>query len=360
MTTPKDAHVPGALDLPDVPSYSRDTLVIAGAREHNLKDITLTLPKRKLVVFTGPSGSGKSSLAFDTIYAEGRRRYVESLSTYARQFLGQMEKPDFDLISGLSPTISIEQKTTNNNPRSTVGTITEVHDHMRLLWAKLGVQHCHQCGREVTDMSQERIVELVQQLPFGTRFMILSPLVRNRKGEFRDLFEKVRKQGFARARIDGDIVELQDVGKLAKTYKHDIDIVVDRLVSMSDAAERIEDSVRLALDHGDGGCILLVPGTDGEEASERLLSTKRMCIHCDIAFPELTHQSFSFNSPVGMCPACKGLGYEEVIDAGMLIMDASKSLNQGVVEALGPVPTSEAGGKFPHKVGVKKVWQGAS
>ena len=342
-----------AAELPAL-TRSRDRIVVQGARTHNLKSLSLSLPKRKLVVFTGPSGSGKSSLAFDTIYAEGRRRYVESLSTYARQFLGQMDRPDVDLLMGLSPTISIEQKTTSNNPRSTVGTITEIYDHMRVLWSKLGEQRCHECGNPVTNLSPDRIVEQLQALPEGTRFMLLAPQVRNRKGEFRDLFDQMRKKGYARARIDGEIVELDTIEKLAKSYKHDIDIVIDRLVARPKAAARIEESTRLALRLGEGGCIVLIVDEGGER--ERLYSTERTCVECDIAFPELTHQSFSFNSPVGMCDRCKGLGMLEQIDPELLVVHPEHTILEGAIEGIGPDPSTEEGGDFKHKKEVKKTW----
>jgi excinuclease ABC subunit A len=345
----------GDADLPTLVT-SNQAIVVRGAREHNLKNLDVTLPKRSLIVFTGPSGSGKSSLAFDTIYAEGRRRYVESLSTYARQFLGQMEKPDFDQIIGLSPTISIEQKTTSNNPRSTVGTITEIYDHMRVLWSKLGEQRCHQCGSPVSSMKAEAIVDEILTLPEKTRLMILSPQVRNRKGEFKDLFDKMRKQGFVRARIDGEIEELDQVTKLRKTYKHDIDIVVDRLIVKKDAAKRIDESVRLALRHGEGGCIVLTSPKEGEP-EEQLYSTQRTCLNCKIAFPELTHQSFSFNTPTGQCPSCRGLGMQEQMDPDVLVIEPERSVLDGAIEALGPNPKSEEGKKFAYKKEVKPIWK---
>ena len=345
----------GDADLPTLVT-SNKAIVVRGAREHNLRNLDVTLPKRSLIVFTGPSGSGKSSLAFDTIYAEGRRRYVESLSTYARQFLGQMEKPDFDQIIGLSPTISIEQKTTSNNPRSTVGTITEIYDHMRVLWAKLGEQRCHQCGSPVSSMKPDAIVEEILALPEKTRLMILSPQVRNRKGEFKDLFEGMRKKGFVRARIDGEIEELDQVTKLRKTYKHDIDIVVDRLIVKESAANRIEESVRLALRHGDGGCIVLTSPKDGEPV-EQLYSTQRTCLNCKIAFPELTHQSFSFNTPTGMCTSCRGLGMQEQMDPDVLVIEPERSVLEGAIEAIGAHPKSEDGKDFNYKKEVKGIWK---
>ncbi|MFW5967896.1 MAG: excinuclease ABC subunit UvrA [Persicimonas sp.] len=332
--------------------YQKGAIVVHGAREHNLKDLDLSLPKRRLIVVTGPSGSGKSSLAFDTIYAEGRRRYVESLSTYARQFLGQVEKPDCDYIGGLSPTISIEQKTSTSNPRSTVGTVTELHDHLRVLYARLGQQHCHECGRPVTSMSREAIIGSVLSLDEGTRFMVLAPLVRNRKGEYRDLFEDLRQEGFTRARIDGEIRQLEQVDKLALHVRHDIDVVVDRLIVEQGKQQRITESIELALSTGQGRCIVATPD-DGEE---RLYSTERACTHCDIAFPELSHQSFSFNSPLGMCPDCEGIGTTEQVDVDSIVIDESKSVAEGAIEAIGPDPETDAGKRFRQADLVDRVW----
>jgi excinuclease ABC subunit A len=325
---------------------------------HNLQNVDLTLPKRALVVFTGPSGSGKSSLAFDTIYSEGRRRYVESLSTYARQFLGQMEKPDVDLITGLSPTISIEQKTTSNSPRSTVGTITEIYDHMRVLWSKLGVQHCYECGEVVQAKSPDAIVEEVLELPARTKFMLLAPMVRQRKGEFKDLFEKLRRQGFGRVRVDGEILDLDDMEKVPKSYRHDIDVVIDRLIMKESVHTRVAESVRLALRTSpEEACVLYFPSRGNEdEGEERLLSARRSC--CGIAYPELTHQSFSFNSPMGMCPTCKGLGYLPQAEEDLIVGDAALSIKQGALLALGPGPRTALGRKFKDKEAVKEPWKG--
>lgn len=337
--------------------FEKDAIVVHGAREHNLQNLDLAIPKRKLIVFTGPSGSGKSSLAFDTIYAEGRRRYVESLSTYARQFLGQIEKPDFDLIGGLSPTISIEQKTSTNNPRSTVGTVTELHDHLRVLYARLGQQMCHECGRPITSMSKEAIIGSVLSLEEGTKFMVLAPLIRNRKGEYRDLFEDLRQDGFIRARIDGDIVNLEDVDKVDLHTRHDIDVVVDRLIAKEGKQQRITDSIELALSTAGGRCIIVTPATGDKQARERLYSTERACTHCNIAFPELTHQSFSFNSPLGMCPDCQGIGTTQQVAPQSLVIDASKSIAEGAVEAIGPDPETDRGERFKHAESVSKVWK---
>jgi excinuclease ABC subunit A len=336
--------------------FDKSAIVVHGAREHNLQNLDLSLPKRRLIVFTGPSGSGKSSLAFDTIYAEGRRRYVESLSTYARQFLGQIEKPDFDLITGLSPTISIEQKTSTNNPRSTVGTVTELHDHLRVLYARLGQQCCHECGRPVTSMSREAIIGSVLTLDEGTKFMVLAPLVRNRKGEYRDLFEDLRQDGFARVRVDGETLMLEDLDKIELHQRHNIDVVVDRLVAKPGKQQRITESIELALSTAKGRCIIVTPESEDRQARERLYSTERACTHCNIAFPELTHQSFSFNSPVGMCSDCQGIGTTPQVASDSLVIDDSKSLADGAVEAIGPDPDTRYGERFTHADAVAKIW----
>jgi len=348
---------PRDVELPDVPLRDEHpTIRVEGAREHNLKDLDLAIPKGKFVVFTGVSGSGKSSLAFDTIYAEGRRRYVESLSTYARQFLGQMEKADFDRISGLSPTISIEQKTTGSNPRSTVGTVTEIYDHLRVFYAQLGEQHCHNCGRPVTSMSTDSIVEQILELDEGTKFMVLAPLVRNRKGEYEDLFEDLRDNGFVRARVDGEIRMLENVDKLELQKKHDIDVVVDRLVARPDSHGRIRESIEMALDVGGGHLIVDVP--DREEGDdEKRYSTERACTHCDIAFPELTHQSFSFNSPVGQCSTCRGIGTTPQVDPSRFVLDESDSLADGAIEAIGPAPDNDEADDFKYAEHVEEAWE---
>jgi len=356
MSTGTLVH-PDDRTLPELPDRQRHHSVrIQGAREHNLKEIDVEIPKKKLVVFTGVSGSGKSSLAFDTLYAEGRRRYVESLSTYARQFLGQMEKADYDRLSGLSPTISIEQKTTGSNPRSTVGTVTEIYDHLRVLFAQLGRQHCHECGRPVTSMSTDRIVEEVLELEEGTKFMVLAPLIRNRKGEYRDLFEDLRESGFTRARIDGEMQKLEEVDELELHVRHDIDAVVDRLVARPETEGRVRESVELALETGEGRCIALVPGGDDESARERLFSTERACTHCDVAFPELTHQSFSFNSPLGRCPECRGIGTTPQVDPRRFVIDDSRSLTEGCIEAIGPHPETSEGESFNYADQVSDCW----
>jgi excinuclease ABC subunit A len=316
-----------------------DKIVVRGAREHNLKNIDLEIPRNKLVVITGVSGSGKSSLAFDTIYAEGQRRYVESLSAYARQFLGQMEKPKVDYIGGLSPAISIEQKSTSKNPRSTVGTVTEIYDYMRVLWARVGVQHCHQCGKPVGAQSTEQILERLLSLPEGTKLLLLAPQVRDRKGNYRDLFEDMRREGFARARVDGVVYELERLlppeGKktaeieLDKRLKHSIEIVVDRIVIREGIESRLADSVETTLEKGEG--LLIAQIIEGEEF---LLSQRSACVDCGISFDELSPQNFSFNSPKGMCPSCDGLGRKLEFDPTRIVRDPSKSIREG---AIGPI-----------------------
>lgn len=305
-------------------SGALDHIEVFGAREHNLRDLTLQLPKRQLVVFTGPSGSGKSSLAFDTLFAEGQRRYVEALSTYARQFLGQMDKADFDAIRGLSPTISIEQKSAGTNPRSTVGTITELYDHLRVLYARIGKQHCVKCGQPVGRVPTEEIIRRVLAFPEGSKLMLMAPLVRNRKGEYRDLFEKLVKEGFSRALIDGEVQELVPGMKLVKSRRHNVDVIVDRLIVRDKARQRIRESVERALQVGDGACSVQVLG--GETVS---FSQKLSC--CGISYAELSHQSFSFNSPLGMCQSCNGLGEVRTMDASLVVPDESLSLNGGAV-----------------------------
>ncbi len=339
------------------PLSPREAITVRGAREHNLANVDVVIPKRKLVVFTGPSGSGKSSLAFDTIYAEGRRRYVESLSTYARQFLGTMEKPDFDQIMGLSPTISIEQKTGSHNSRSTVGTVTEVWDHVRVLWAQLGLQRCYKCGEPVTSMSVEAIVEQIASLPERTKYLLLAPLVRNRKGEFKDVFERLRKAGFGRVRIDGQVEELHSVDKLERNKKHDIEVVVDRLIAKPGTESRIAEAVERALVAGDGRVVLAVPEQGGEEGWERLFSRDRSCNDCGISYPELTHQSFSFNSPLGMCPSCKGIGTRPELDPSLFVVDRSKSIRLGGIAVIGPAPDERGWKSFSAKKDAEPIWE---
>ena len=305
-----------------------DHLIIRGAREHNLQNVDLDIPKKKLVVFTGVSGSGKSSMAFDTLFAEGQRRYVESLSAYARQFLGQMEKPHYDSIRGLSPTISIEQKAAGKNPRSTVGTITEIYDYLRVLYARMGEQRCHKCSRPVSAQSAQQIVDELCRLPEGTRYTLLSPVVENRKGAHEDLLGELRGHGFARIRIDGVVVELDEKLTLDKKKRHRVEVVVDRLVSKPDARARITDSVELALKRGEGKVIAALVA----EGEDRLFSEHRACEHCAIGYPELTPQSFSFNSPLGMCTECNGLGTALEIDPERLVPDVELSVNAGAIK----------------------------
>lgn len=310
----------------------KENIVIRGAREHNLKNIDIEIPRDKLTVVTGLSGSGKSSLAFDTIYAEGQRRYVESLSSYARQFLGQMDKPDVDSIDGLSPAISIDQKTTGRNPRSTVGTVTEIHDYLRLLWARIGVPHCPECGREIRQQTVDEMVDIVCRNPEGTRLQVLSPVVRGRKGEHRDLLEKARKNGFVRARIDGEAYELDDPPKLDKNKKHSIDIVVDRLILRTgkEFRQRLADSIETATTHS-GGLVTV----DMFDLGENVFSMNYACPDCGISIEELAPRMFSFNSPFGACPTCDGLGVLMKISRDALFPDESLSLRDGALNAMG-------------------------
>ncbi len=322
-----------------------DSIVIKGAREHNLKNIDLTLPRNRLIVVTGLSGSGKSSLAFDTIYAEGQRRYVESLSSYARQFLGQMEKPDVDYIEGLSPAISIDQKSTSRNPRSTVGTVTEVYDYLRLLFARIGTPHCYSCGREISSQSSEQIVDAIVDLPEGARIQVLAPLVRGRKGEYAKLFEEVAKEGFARVRVDGEIKELREKIVLDKKRKHTIEVVVDRLVVKPDVRKRLTDSVETTLRLSTGIVTVIVeePGKKSEPR-ELTFSESFACVYCGLSFEELAPRLFSFNSPYGACPSCSGLGEKIEIDPWKVIPDRSKSIANG---AIVPWSKSLGSGRFP-------------
>jgi len=304
-----------------------DSIIVKGAREHNLKNIDVSIPRDKLVVITGVSGSGKSSLAFDTIYAEGQRRYVESLSAYARQFLGRMEKPEVDYIEGLSPAVSIDQKGPSRNPRSTVGTVTEIYDYLRLLFARVGHPHCPKCGREIARQTVQQIVDAVQVLPESSRLMILAPLIRDRKGEYQIVFDDLRKAGYARVRVDGQIHDLSDDFQLDKNRKHTIEVVVDRLVmGQSGSQSRIADSVETALKLGSG--VVLVASIDGEEL---LFSEHFACVHCGISLEEIAPRTFSFNSPHGACPACTGLGVKLEIDPELVIPNKGLSIAQGAI-----------------------------
>ncbi len=306
-----------------------EKLVIHGAREHNLKNVHLELPRDELIVFTGLSGSGKSSLAFDTIYAEGQRRYVESLSAYARQFLGQMEKPDVDFIEGLSPAISIDQKSTSKNPRSTVGTITEVYDYLRVLYARIGVPHCPRCGRPIGRQTTDQIVDQVAALPGGTRFQVLAPVVRGRKGEYEKLLKDLAKQGFARARIDGEVRDLSESIRLDRYYKHDIEVVVDRLVAKPDVRRRLADSIETALRLAEGVAAIAI-STDGTEEVVSF-SQSFACTHCGLSFEEPAPRNFSFNSPYGACPTCSGLGTRLEVDPELVVPDPDRTLAEGAL-----------------------------
>jgi len=305
-------------------------LVIKGANEHNLKNIDLVIPRDKFVVLTGLSGSGKSSLAFDTIYAEGQRRYVESLSSYARMFLGRMDKPDVELIEGLSPAISIDQKTTHNNPRSTVGTVTEIHDYLRLMYARIGVPHCPVCGREITSQTVDQIADVLAALPKGTRITILAPVVRLRKGTHEKALEAVRKEGFVRVRVDGEILTLgEDEISLDKNFKHTVEIVVDRIIIKGDDLSRITESVETALVHGEGLVSAMIVWPHDEREEERIFSTKLSCPEHGVSIEELEPRMFSFNSPFGACPVCNGLGYIQQIDQDLIIQNPEKSILDG-------------------------------
>ncbi|MDQ3964366.1 MAG: excinuclease ABC subunit UvrA [Actinomycetota bacterium] len=311
---------------------SLDTLVIRGAREHNLKNVSLELPRDSLIVFTGISGSGKSSLAFDTIYAEGQRRYVESLSSYARQFLGQMDKPEVDFIEGLSPAISIDQKSASRNPRSTVGTITEIYDYLRLLFARIGRPHCHNCGMPIARQTPEQIVDQVLQMPEGTRFQVLAPIVRTRKGEFTQLFEDLARRGFARARVDGEVKDLSDKIRLDRYFQHDIDVIVDRLVIKEGMASRLTDSIETALKLAEGtAAIELVD----DKAEDIYFSQNFACLNCGISFDELAPRNFSFNSPYGACERCDGLGTHLEVDPELVVPDPDLSIEEGAIAPWG-------------------------
>ncbi len=309
---------------------SIEKLVVRGAREHNLKDVSIELPREALIVFTGLSGSGKSSLAFDTIFAEGQRRYVESLSAYARQFLGQMDKPDVDFIEGLSPAVSIDQKSTNRNPRSTVGTITEVYDYFRLLFARAGRPHCPQCGKAVSRQSPQQIVDQILTMPATTKFQVLAPVIRERKGEFVDLFAELVTQGYSRARVDGETISLTEPPKLKKQEKHTIEVVIDRLTAKAESKSRLTDSIETALKLGNGLVLLdFVDAKAGEK--EHTYSEHLACHDCNLSFEELEPRSFSFNSPFGACPECTGIGTRLEVDDELIIPDDSISINDGAI-----------------------------
>ena len=310
-------------------------LTLRGVRVHNLKNIDLTIPRDKLVVFTGLSGSGKSSLAFDTIYAEGHRRFVESLSSYARMFLGQLDKPDIDSIEGLSPAISIDQKTTSKNPRSTVGTVTEIYDYLRLLYARVGIPHCPKCGREIRRQSVDQIIDRIMEIPDGTRFIVLAPMVRAKKGMHEKIFEDAKKSGYVRVRVDGSMYDLAEEIKLDKNIKHTVEIVVDRLVKRDDMRSRLADSVETALGLTDGELIIAIVPSGGEEGEELSFSQSYACEEHGISVGELTPRMFSFNNPIGACPKCAGLGELSIISPDKVIPDKSLSLRQGAIQVNG-------------------------
>jgi excinuclease ABC subunit A len=366
---------------------AKDTILIKGAREHNLKGVDVTIPRDRLVVLTGVSGSGKSSLAFDTLYAEGQRRYVESLSAYARQFLGQMEKPKVDLIEGLSPAIAIEQKSASKNPRSTVGTVTEVYDYLRLLFARIGTQHCHQCGQAVASQSAQQMVDRVLGLASGARFMVLAPIVSQRKGEYKDVFAEAKAEGFVRVRVDGEIHTLDEEIKLNKKVKHSIEIVVDRLVMPDRAASevqqssdpgvgfaeagagsawdafvtRLTDSIETALRVGEGQVIISVLADQRDDTAptphEWLMSESNTCTNCGISFPELTPQMFSFNSPQGACPACTGLGTRLEVDPQLLVPNGALSLHEGAVTYWGELRKKQDSWAYKALVSIAAHYQ---
>src|SRR5881296_2972680 len=355
----------GRVDRNAVPHLTSETmpgdaLIVRGAREHNLKNITVEIPRNSLTVITGLSGSGKSSLAFDTIYAEGQRRYVESLSAYARQFLGLMEKPDVDAIEGLSPAISIEQKAGGHNPRSTVGTITEVYDYLRLLWARLGTPHCPKDGSPIQRQSASQITDLVLEWPEGTKIEVLAPLVRGRKGEFRDVFEAAKKQGFVRVRVDGETYDVSQAPKLNRRQNHDIAVMVDRLVVRKADRSRLADSIETALKAADGTVEVARQGSGS--ARTTLFSERYACPTCGLSLPELEPRQFSFNSPFGACPECSGLGTRREVNADLVLGDPSLSILEGVV-----LPWGEPGGYLrkvvlpslarAFKFGLNAAWQ---
>ena len=312
---------------------SLKNIIVKGARQHNLKNIDLTIPRDKLVVITGLSGSGKSSLAFDTIYAEGQRRYVESLSTYARQFLGLMEKPDLDTIEGLSPAISIEQKASARNPRSTVGTVTEIHDYLRLLFAHIGHPHCWKCGDQIKKQSVQQIVDTIFKLKEKTKIYILSPIIRSKKGQHKNLLQQISKKGFLRARIDGEIYEINDTIDLDKNKKHTIEILVDRLVIDRKMHERLTESVELSLKLGEG----LITVKELPD-NEHIYSENFACTKCEISLEELSPRMFSFNSPFGACKKCEGIGSHMEVNPDLVVPDKNKSLIQGAIVSLGEQP----------------------
>lgn len=329
MATTKSAGISVTLDKSI--ARDKDAIVVRGARQHNLKNLSVNIPRNQLVVITGVSGSGKSSLAFDTIFAEGQRRYVESLSAYARQFLGQLDKPDVDAIEGLSPAISIDQKSTSHNPRSTVGTVTEIYDYLRLLYARIGIPHCPQCSQRINPQTIDQIVDQVLSLPEGSKIQIMAPLVVGRKGEYQSLFTDLRKEGFARVRVDGEILLLEDDIKLDKNKKHTIELVIDRLVVKSSIQSRLADSISLGLNWGKSNVLVHIMSDDKAKDRELLFSEKFACASCNLSFPEIAPRTFSFNSPYGACEGCHGLGCTFEIDPGLVVPDQKKSLADGAI-----------------------------
>ena len=311
-------------------SEKKEYIKIKGAREHNLKDVSLNIPRNEFVVLTGLSGSGKSSLAFDTIYAEGQRRYMESLSSYARQFLGQMEKPDVDKIDGLSPAISIDQKSTNRNPRSTVGTVTEIYDYFRLLYARIGIPHCPKCGKEIKKQTVDQMVDEIMRLEEGTKFQLLAPIVRGRKGEHVKVFQNAKRSGYVRVRVDGNLYDLSEEIKLEKNKKHNIEIIVDRLVRREGIEKRLADSIETVMELAEGLMIVDVIG-----AEEVQMSQSFSCPDCNISIDEVEPRSFSFNNPFGACPTCHGLGNKMEFDLELMIPDPKLSIAEGAIAVLG-------------------------
>ena len=341
-----DQHVPVAKMRP------REYIKIRGAAEHNLKNLDVDIPRNELVVLTGLSGSGKSSLAFDTIYAEGQRRYMESLSSYARQFLGQMEKPNVEKIEGLSPAISIDQKSTNRNPRSTVGTVTEIYDYFRLLYARIGIPHCPNCGKEIRKQTVDQMVDQIMELPEGTKIQLLAPVVRGRKGEHVKVFERAKRSGYVRVRVDGNMYELSEDISLDKNIKHNIEIVVDRLVIKPEIERRLTDSIENVLALAEG--LLMVDVIGGETIN---FSQSFSCPDCGISISEIEPRSFSFNNPFGACPVCFGLGYKMEFDPELMIPDKKLSINEGAIQVMG-WQSSKDEGSFTNAVlesGIKIV-----
>ncbi|MFA5699530.1 MAG: excinuclease ABC subunit UvrA, partial [Sphaerochaeta sp.] len=314
----------------------QNKLVIKGAREHNLKNIDLTLTKNQLIVISGLSGSGKSSLAFDTIFAEGQRRYVESLSSYARMFLDKMDKPDVDYMEGLSPAIAIEQRSTQRNPRSTVGTVTEIYDYFRLLWARVGTPHCHVCGREISEMSVDQIIDAIFKAKDQSRIIVSSPVAIGKKGEFRKVFEDAKAQGYQRIVVDGEQIDLEDgLPTLDKQIKHSIDIIVDRLILSADIRTRLASSIETAIEMTQGLVKITFLSDDGT-SFEEVYSERNSCPHCGITLPELEPRLFSFNNPFGACPECNGLGFKTEFDPDLIIPDYNKSFNEGAIATMNP------------------------